>query len=333
MINSQFVLLTKSTTIIIGQLADLLGLIMNGIYDFFFNTFGIESIGFSIIVFTIITRILMLPLAIKQQQSSIAMQKIQPEMKKIQNKYKNKKDRESQTKMQMEMQKLYKDNNANPVGGCLPLLVQMPVMFALFAVLRRIPAYIVRVNEVYQGIIGKVQGLDQYESFITTLNESHKPSVSDFDISNSNSVIDVLSQSSATEWVQFKETFSSVSGELDVLLDKLGDIYNFIGINLSAVPVDFSKGAAGIMTVGLLIPILCFLGQLASMRLTMAMTPSSGNGQQQQTQKTMMYMMPFITLIFVFQMPAGLGLYWLTGSVFQIFQTIAMKKFVHEKKA
>ncbi|MGH4137482.1 membrane protein insertase YidC [Clostridium sp.] len=87
------------------------------------------SYGLAIILFTIIIRVLLLPLSIKQTKSTAKMGAIQPEMKKVQEKYKK-----DPQKSQQEVMKLYKENGVNPMGGCLPMLVQMPILFALFAV-------------------------------------------------------------------------------------------------------------------------------------------------------------------------------------------------------
>lgn len=89
------------------------------------------SFGITIIVFTIIIRIIILPLNIKQIRSTVKMSEIQPEVKRLQDKYKN-----DPQKAQQEMMKLYKERGVNPLGGCLPLLIQMPILFALFAMFR-----------------------------------------------------------------------------------------------------------------------------------------------------------------------------------------------------
>jgi YidC/Oxa1 family membrane protein insertase len=87
------------------------------------------SFGLAIIVFTIIIRILLLPLSIKQMKSTAKMSLVQPEMKKIQEKYKS-----DPQKAQQEVMKFYKEKGVSPMGGCLPMLIQMPILFALFAV-------------------------------------------------------------------------------------------------------------------------------------------------------------------------------------------------------
>ena len=102
----------------------------------FFNSFT-GSFGWNVILLTIAFRVVVLPLSIKQTKSMIAMQRLQPQLKEIQKKYKD--DREKQGQ---EMMKLYKDNKVSPLGGCLPLLLQLPILFALFEVLRDAPKYI-----------------------------------------------------------------------------------------------------------------------------------------------------------------------------------------------
>ncbi len=110
-----------------GPLEQFFYLIQGGIHALIPNTN--ISFGLAIIVFTIIIRIALLPLSIKQTKSTAKMGAIQPEMKKVQEKYKN-----DPQKSQQEVMKLYKENGVNPMGGCLPMLVQMPILFALFAV-------------------------------------------------------------------------------------------------------------------------------------------------------------------------------------------------------
>ncbi|MFL0248552.1 membrane protein insertase YidC [Candidatus Clostridium stratigraminis] len=91
------------------------------------------SYGIAIIVFTIIIRLILLPLNMKQTRSQVKMQEIQPELKKLQEKYKS-----DPQKAQQETMKLYKEKGVNPMGGCLPLIIQLPILWALFYVFRNI---------------------------------------------------------------------------------------------------------------------------------------------------------------------------------------------------
>lgn len=319
-------LLTKSTTFILGDISNIFGIVINAIYNFFNGTFGIESIGITIIVFTILVRVLMLPLAIKQQKSQQEMQRIQPELKKLQDKYKDKKDQATQQKYQQEMQELYKEHGVNPFGGCLPILVQMPIIFSLFAVLRNIPAYITSIKDVYLGIIGSVQGVEGFADKMTQLNvrdltaERVTALVNNFDVTNNDLVIDLMAQFSPEHWTKFGELFSSASKSFEPMVNELGRINEFLTINLAATPE--------LMSVGILIPILCFVAQILVTKTMSARTQTAGNDQAAQTQKTMTYMMPIITVFFVMQMPAGLGVYWLTSNVFQLVQQIVINKYV-----
>jgi YidC/Oxa1 family membrane protein insertase len=321
MLLSNIVVLTQNSSFIIGPIAKVFGGIMDAIYNLF-SSIGIESLGISIILFTIIVRLLMLPLAFKQQKSMIGMQKIQPQLKKIQDKYKNKKDVESQNKMRMEMSQLYQENNVSPFGGCLPLLIQFPIIMSLFQVLRNIPAYIMSIKGVYLSIIASVRGVADFGDYITGLNEAAKAPIKNFDIASNDKVIDLLSTFNTSKWTSFREHFVSVSEKITPFVDQLHDINYFLGINLADKP--------NLMSIGLLIPVLNVIVQFLVSKTTMGNNNKNMDEKQAATNKTMMYTMPLITVFFVVTMPAGLGLYWLTSSSFQLVQQIIINK--HLKK-
>ena len=134
-------LATQSSTPIIGQVASILGWIMDLIYKCL-DLFGIQNLGICIIIFSIIVYALMTPLQIKQQKFSKMSSVMQPEIQKIQNKYKNKKDQASMQKMQEETQAVYAKYGVSPTGSCVQLLIQMPILFALWQVIYKIPAYV-----------------------------------------------------------------------------------------------------------------------------------------------------------------------------------------------
>ena len=126
----------------LGWLNQLLGLAMNGIDWCMYHLLGVHNVGWCIVIFTLFVYILMYPLNAKQQKSSRLMNKINPEIKAIQKKYKNKKDRASQMKMNQETQDIYAKYGISPFGGCLPLLITMPILLALYNVIRNIPYYV-----------------------------------------------------------------------------------------------------------------------------------------------------------------------------------------------
>ena len=120
---------------------------LSQLFAYLLQVFGTltNSLGWAIIMLTVVFRIVELPLSIKQTKSMIAMQKLQPQLKEIQKKYKE--DRE---KMGQEMMKLYKENKVSPLGGCLPLLIQLPILFALFGVLHNTVKYVTWITDLSQ---------------------------------------------------------------------------------------------------------------------------------------------------------------------------------------
>ena len=116
----------------------IMGIILNAIYEFV-SLFGIHNIAICIIIFTIVTRMLMLPMTIKQQKFTKVSSRMNPEIQAISEKYKGKKDPESQRKYQLETQEVYQRYGTTPMGGCLPLLITLPIMFALYRVIYKVP--------------------------------------------------------------------------------------------------------------------------------------------------------------------------------------------------
>ena len=303
------IMLTQSNNFIIGPIAAFFGVLMDAIYGIFSNSFGIQSLGLSIIVFTIITRLFMLPLAFKQQKSMQEMQRIQPELKKIQEKYKDKKDPSSQKQMQMEQSKLFHDHNINPMAGCLPLLIQMPIIFALFNVLRNIPAYIMSIKDIYIQIIEKISISPAYEEVVTSLAANGS-----FDITNQNKVIDTLYTVGQSGWDNLIEQLGNIDQTIYPLIDKLNEINNFFGINLAEIPK--------LLSIGILIPILTVVFTFLQSKYMNI----KNNGEKSSQQATMMYTMPLFMGFIVTTMPAGLGLYWIVSTMIQVIQQVVINR-------
>ena len=142
-------LLTQNSTFIIGPVAKLLGFIMDAIFELL-NLIKIPNIGLAIILFTIVVYLLLLPLTIRQQKFSKLSAKMSPELQAIQNKYKDKqRDQQAMMAMQEEQRAVYAKYGVSPSGTCLPLLIQMPILFALYRVIYAIPAYVGRVRDVF----------------------------------------------------------------------------------------------------------------------------------------------------------------------------------------
>ena len=140
---------------ILGPIAKVLGWIMSGIYDVVYRLSGgkIESVPLSIIIMTILIYMCLLPLTIKQQKFSKLSQKMQPEIQAIQDKYKNRKDQDSMMAMNQETQLVYQKYGISPTGSCVQMLIQMPILFALYRVFYNIPAYIGSVRNCFTGLV------------------------------------------------------------------------------------------------------------------------------------------------------------------------------------
>ena len=147
---------------IIKQIAWLLGQVMNGIFNVL-SKIGIENIGVCIIIFTIIIYTLMIPLTIKQQKFSKMSAVMQPEIKKIQKKYEGKKDQASMMKQQEEINLVYEKYGTSMTGGCLPMLIQMPILFALYPVIRDIPTYVKGVKDVYMPVTEAIMNTNGFQ--------------------------------------------------------------------------------------------------------------------------------------------------------------------------
>jgi YidC/Oxa1 family membrane protein insertase len=304
---------------IFGPISRLFGVILDGIYNGLYSIFGIENLALTIILFTIITRLLMVPLAIKQQKSMKSMQLIQPEIKKIQDKYKNKKDAESQRKMQKELSEVYQKHNANPLSGCLTTLIQLPIILSLFDVLRNIPSYIHSVKSQYLGIISEITKVDNFRVILEEMAEARNLAIASFEPDH---LVNFFSHFKLVDWDILMTNFNTVATELEVYITKIAELNYFFGINLSEAP--------GLAFPGIIIPILAVGAQLLASK-TMNMS-STADPATAQTQKTMMYIFPFLSGFFVVAMPSGLGLYWITSSLFQFLQQIYVHKYLDKKE-
>ncbi|WP_058486397.1 YidC/Oxa1 family membrane protein insertase [Defluviitalea phaphyphila] len=307
----------------IDALAQFLGIILNVIFNFIHDIGPAGSLGIAIILFTIFTRVLMLPLMINQQISMRRMQKIQPQIQKIQNKYKDKKDPESQKQMSKELGEFYKENKVNPLGGCLPLLIQMPIFFALFRVLQKASTYILKLHEIYNQLAVKIMETSGYQSILQDiLKNKSNIKLDETVLNNVDSLQSVLSQLTSTEWGNL---ISSIKTIPESLIQQKDNIEIFLGISLVDSPKDL-MGQGVIVAVVLFVFISAFTTYLQS-KISVAGS-SNQNEQAAQTQKTMSIIFPFITAWMTYSLPAGLGIYWITSNIFQIVQQIAINKYL-----
>lgn len=320
-----FCVLTKSTTPIIGWVAEILGIIMDLIFRFT-SSFGIMNIGLCIIIFTIIINFIMLPLTIKQQKSSKIMAVMQPEIQAIQKKYKDKKDQESLQKMQAETNAVYEKYGTNMTGGCVQLLIQMPILFALYQVIYRIPAYVPSVKQYFSEIATQLMAQPNYVEKITELANIYRLPVDKIDYMMTDKVIDLLYKFTPANWQTLASNVPAMTDILEKNLPVIERMNYFLGINLSTNPWQ-----GFIPNWAWLIPILAGVTQWYSTKLmteNQASRSGDDNGMASQM-KAMNNTMPLMSVVFCFTFPAGIGIYWIASAAVRIVQQIFINRHLN----
>ncbi len=335
------IILTQNQTFIIGPVAKLLGYIMEGIF-FCLDKIGIPNIGLAIILFTIVIYLMMMPLTIKQQKFSKLSAKMNPELQEIQAKYKNKKDNETAMKMNEETQAVYAKYGVSPTGSCLQLIIQMPILFALYRVIYSIPAYVGKIKEAFFPLVDKLISSPGSTEFIRTFKEAsmyNKQFESDAFVNGTvdyvqNTFIDVLNKASTLEWHSISEKFPSLSGDVTNTLETLDKYNNFLGLNIGNSPSFIMKEAIAngtyiMIVAALAVPVLSAVTQWINTKL-MPQPDTSNNkdNPMASSMKTMNMMMPIMSAFFCYTLPAGMGLYWIAGSVVRSVQQIVINKHI-----
>ncbi len=344
------ILLTQDSGKIIGPIAGLLGNIMEAIF-FFLDKIGIPNVGLAIILFTIVIYLLLTPLTIKQQKYSKLSAKMNPEIQAIQAKYKNKKDNESMMAMNAETQAVYAKYGVSPSGSCVQLIIQLPIMWALYRVIYNMPAYVQMIKDAFFPLVDKLIGQAGSTEFIQGFanagmygkqftNESFTGGVTTY---VQNTFIDVLNKASSMEWISIKDKFPALSVDVDNTLVLLDRYNNFLGLNIANSPSfmmkeaitlmkdTFTVGAVGMAIAALAIPVLSAVTQWINVKLMPQQQTNNANDQQSammQSMKTMNIMMPIMSAFFCYTLPAGLGLYWIAGAVVRSIQQVVINKHI-----
>ena len=322
---------------IIHQIAWLLGKVMNGIYNVMDGIFGIQNIGICIIIFTIIVYTLMIPLTIKQQKWSKMSAVMNPEIQKIQKKYANKKDQASLMKQQEEMQTIYEKYGTSPTGGCLPLLIQMPVLFALYPVIQNIPKYVQGVKDVYMPVVNQIMAADGFQKIMEKIGEA-KPvlmSASAYDYSKADTLVNVLYKFQDSTWDTLVDKIPALESIVNSTTQTVGHLNSFLGINIGEAPFTMLTAAVKDFSIvgiilAVIIPVMAGLTQFISVKLQPQPEVDKSNPMA-NSMKTMTYTMPLFSVFMGFTLPAGLGLYWAVSAIVRSVQQMAINKYLGKK--
>ncbi len=333
------IILTQYSGKILGPIAKLIGYIMNGLYMFLHHVFGIQNIALCIILFTFIIYFLMLPLTYKQQKFSRLQQEMSPEINAIREKYKNKKDQVSIQKMNEETQMVYQKYGVSTMGSCVQLLINFPIMLAMYQVIRNVPAYVGSVKEVYTPLVEKIMGVDGYQDIMSSfLKEANVGLVKlNFETAatTANSIIDVLYALPGQGWEILKGSFAGLTDIISSTEAAVAHFNDFFGINIANSPMNLIGTGWGnkdfLLILGaILIPLASYGSQVLSLKLMPNASNSAGgeNDAMARQLKTMNTVMPLFSLFMVFSVPVGLGIYWVSGSVIRCGQQFFLNKYM-----
>ena len=346
------ILLTAYPGSILGPIAKLLGMLMDWIYSGISDITGgrVESVVLSIVIITIIIYMCLLPLTIKQQKFSKLSQKMQPEMQAIQAKYKDKKDQASMMAMQEETQLLYQKYGISPMGSCVQMLIQMPILLALYRVFYNIPAYLSGVKGSFTGLVDSIQQTSGYQDTLVSLMEKYNVVTSSgLNASNAaskladasgdtlnNYIIDILYKLPSKGWDALMDGkfFDGIQSAVEKTHDALLHFNYFLGLNISDTPWYIIKSNFTdkpdkwllFVILALLIPVLSYLTQMLNIKLMPQTT--NGNDQVASQMKMMNLMMPLISLFFCFTVPVGLGFYWIFSALVRGVQQFFVNRHI-----
>ena len=338
-----YVVLTKSTTPVIGWIASVLGYIINGIY-WCLEQIGIPNIGLAIILFTIVMYLIMTPLQVKQQKFSKLNSIMAPELQAVQKKYKGKKDQNSQMAMQQETTAIYDKYGVSPTGSCLQLAVQLPIIMALYQVINHIPGYIGSIGNMFGDLVEKIAGVAGYTGIVEGFLDDNKirtlKLIMEGNTAIKDSIVDFLYRLNPDQWNKLAEVpaFSGFSDVIDATAGKISSVSNFLGMNISDNPLAvIQRGWTDkewlLILAAAMIPVLAWFTQWVNAKL-MPQPPQANNSDgptaMENSMKSMNLFMPVMSAVFCITLPIGIGIYWIAGAVVRGIQQLVINKHLEK---
>ena len=311
------------------------GEIMKWIYNGL-SAVGIENLGLCIILFTLISKLIIFPLTIKQQKFSKMSAVMQPEIQKIQKKYQGKKDQDSMMKMQEETQAVYQKYGVSATGSCVQLAIQMPILFALYQVIQNIPAYVGSVYNVFNGVCTKILAVDGFTDIINNFITDNKMTRVRQVTENADSIVDFLYALSPSQWKSLQEIsqFSGFSDQISKTASEIQKMQTFGVLNIADQPLSYIKtGSLILIIAALAIPLLSWATQMLNLKLMPQAATQNGNNDNNamaSSMKTMNTVMPLMSAFFCFTFPVGLGIYWIASSVVRSIQQLLINRHLNK---
>ena len=327
----------------ISFFANIFGYVLNFLYEL------VGNYGVAIILFSILVKIIMLPISIKQQKTMKASQKINNEMKQIQFKYKN-----DPEKLNQEVMSLYKRENMSPFSGCFSAIVQLVLLFSVFFLVRSPLTYMKKVDK---NIIEKLQVVVEQEGNTSNYKEiaiinyinrlKNGESVSGNNIEESKEDNESVTDNQDNNETQEDQKDEEKSDDYNVqeYIDEAYVNMNFLGLDLSKVP---TEGLTDWKV--LVIPVLYVISSFVSIRLSTKMQNQNKKEEKavekeenkderkdeydamQDMNKTMSWFMPVMSISIAYIAPLGLALYWLVNNILMIVERLILNKFIKDDK-
>ncbi len=308
---------------IIEPIASLLGKVLDVLFVGI-NAIGLGNIAIAIILFTLLVKLLMLPLTAKQSKMMKLNSIIGPEVRAIQNKYKDKKgDQNAMLKMQEETKAVYAKYGTSQMGGCVQMLIQFPILLALYRVFQRIPMYVTSLKALFINILGDggngIMSAADYSDFMS--NTFNTGTLAKVDWSNVNDAVVAMNSFTTEQWNLLKEHFTSYASVIADNQAKITEMNTFLGINVSQVPTLA-------LNIAILIPILSGVTQYISVRVSQGKSnQDDSDNPAAASMKMMNIFMPIMSAFIAFSVPAGLGLYWIATAVIQTIIQLCINRY------
>ena len=301
---------------IIMPIAQVLGYIFNLLFEAL-SFLHIGNVAIAIILFTIIVKLCMLPLSIKQQKLAKLNSVMSPEIKAINEKYKDKKnDQNAMMKMQEETKAVYEKYGVSQMGGCVQMLIQMPILLALYQVFRFIPLYITQLKNLFTAFLTDNGGIMSASGYTDTMKQFGE----NMDWTNVNTAITEINKFSTENWEALRNAFPAFSDIIANSHASLEQMNTFLGINMSQEP-GFG------LTLAFLIPVLSGLSQFISVKVAQGNTPVDDDNPMAASMRMTTYIFPLMSAFIAISVPAGLGLYWIATSVIQTIITVFINRY------
>ena len=320
-------LATQHTGAFLGPIAKLLGWIMNAIFNLMDSLFGVQNIGLSIILFTVVVYMCMLPLTYKQQKFSKMSAKMNPEIKAVQKKYAGKQDQASMMAMQDETKAIYAKYGVSPSGSCVQLIIQMPILLVLYRVIYNVPAYITSVKDAFMPLVDKLLTMDGAVEYMTEVGTALGVSKK-LDFAAANTFVDVLNKFQASNWADLSAKYPELSDMILSTQTEIDQMNTFLGINIAYSPSNLLRAGSVVLAIGAIaIPALAALTQWLNTKLMpQAAATEGGDDAMSQSMKQMNLMMPLMSAVFCFTLPAGMGIYWIASALVRSVQQVILNK-------